>query len=361
MLAMTFVACDDEIVNPTEESKQPVDFSTILGPSTRGATFTKTELEKSENGFSVSAYNQEEQLTWTSYLSSTEGGKEAGKLPAPSDEMFMHNTKVTFSTTSWTYSPEKYWPGKVDGENYGRVTFFALGGLAKEANTITYNATTNAPEFTYTTAAAAADQKDLVADVLFDECWEKDKQVKFQFNHILSRIGFSAVLHEDLHDGTKVFVTNLRVDYADDKVANAGTYAFDLSGTNGITAAGTWTPNTASFLSGSSGELVGSNVTVEDTEIRINDNDKFLMLIPQTTTALGALTVHLMYKIETQDDSEDDTVEYPLTYKLPATLYGLGKQYTYKFILTLNPVVFDVHTTIGEWEIPGSQPGEIDL
>jgi hypothetical protein len=359
VLALTLTACsNDEILSSAADSGKAVGFGTLLSPSTRGAVFIKDGaygLQTSGYGFSVAAYNQGTALTWTDYLSGL-----SGTLPDAPD--FMNNTKVTWNSTKWDYTPIKYWPGKVDGTNYGRVTFFALGGLASGSLTIAYTGTGKKPEYTHTVPAAATDQKDLVADVLFDECWSNDKKVKFQFNHVLSKIGFEAKLATE-YSGATVTVTNLQVNYATDKVKNSGTYAFNTNGTNAEGAEGSWTPST-SYLSGNSGELVTSpGVTLNNTSgdvataKQLNEDSKFLMLIPQNIAAAD-LTVNLTYTITT--GSPEETVVYPVTYQIPAITYLLGKQYTYSFTLTLNPVVFDTTLDVKVWE-DGTSPGAISL
>ncbi|MDR1881156.1 MAG: fimbrillin family protein [Prevotella sp.] len=346
MLALALSSCtNDEIASPSENSGEAVSFNTVLGPSTRGAVFSKTDLQIAENGFFVSAYNTGAQ-EWTAYT-----------VPAAPD--FMNNTEVTWSTDKWTYNPVKYWPGKVDGTNYGKVTFFTVAGLASASNAITYNASTYKPEFAYTTDPAAANQKDLVADALFNETWSNGKKVKFQFNHILSKIGFTAKLAEQYSDAT-VKIIALQVNYTDSKVKNSGVYAFNTNGTNATVAEGAWTTG-ASYLSGNSGDLRAGNTdvtldnTASPTATTINDAAKFLMLIPQTTASEGDLTVSFTYSVQT---GADPAVLYPVTYKLPATTYVLGKQYTYNFTLTLNPVVFDADLTVEGWE-DGSAPADI--
>jgi hypothetical protein len=362
-LAMTFVACtNEEIDKPAvADSVQPLSFNTILGPSapdTRGAVFTKDDLQQATNGFTVVAYNQGEQSAFTTYLSSTEGGKAANELPSPAN--FMANQTVAWSTNKWEYTPVKYWPGKVDGTSYGKVSFFALGGLASASNALAFNSTKKTPEFnSYTVPAAAGDQKDLVADVLFDEDFTSNSgNVKFAFSHILSKIGFTAKLAAQ-YSGAEVKITALQVNYGNNRVADTGTYAFALSGTDH--AVGVWTP-AATYLTGNSGDLrVGSaDVTLDNsatpTVTTLNDASKFLMLIPQTTTMAGSLIVKLTYTVTTGAE----TVTYPITYQIPAVTYEIGKQYTYNFVLTLNPVVFDVALDINAWT-DGTQPGDINL
>ncbi|MDR3118219.1 MAG: fimbrillin family protein [Mediterranea sp.] len=339
--ALTAVACtNDAIINLVENSGQEIGFSTV---QTRSAVFDKTKLQGTGYGFSVAAYTQGEVTSWSTFM--TNPG-----LPATPD--FMNNTQVSWSTDKWTYSPIKYWPGKIDGTNYGHVTFFALGGRELTDLTIAYNSTSKVPEYTYTTPATATDQEDLVADVLFDESWSGGKKVKFNFNHILSKIGFTAKLDKDYAD-TELKITKLQVEYTANKVANSGTYTFETNGTTSDAVQGDWATGTT-YLSGNSGELQKTSpapAALTTSEVQQNDDTKFLMLIPQGPTTAGDLTVKLTYTIKTGTGT-GETVTYPVTYQLPVATYEKGKQYIYRFTLTLNPVEFDTDLTVAAWDNP---------
>jgi hypothetical protein len=364
VLALLLCACINETIqSPVSDSGNAVGFGTVLAPSTRGAVFDKDSLAKTTNGFSVSAYYTGA-TAWASYA-------------VPDVPDFMNNTEVTNGGSGWIYSPIRYWPGRLDNTNYGKVTFFALSGegLASSDNTIAYNSSSKKPEFSYTTAAAAADQKDLIADVQFDQAYDTNTgvpgQVKFQFKHILSKIGFTAKLGKYYSDATlKVKVTHLQVNYTASKIKSSGTYNFGVSGTD------PWTLGSSSFVSGdNSGELLKSSEvelskgTSDAAPIaeQLNDNSKFLMLIPQTTPTAdvsadegsGDLTVELTYTVTTGTGADEKTFTYPVTYKLPKCTYAPGKQYTYNFTITLNEVVFTVLEVTG-WT-DGTQPGNIDL
>jgi hypothetical protein len=355
VLALSLTACNkEEVIAPVANSGKAIGFGTVLESSSRGSVFTTDALKASDYGFRVSAYNQGTVLNWGDFL--------AAGLPENPD--FMGNVKVSYDLNLdddglddpvWGYSPPKYWPGKVNGSDYGRVTFFALSGVDDlNTDTITYNTASHWPEFNYTTLPAATDQADLVADVAFDRHWGHvdGNTVKFTFKHILSKIGFKAkVTGFYPNDGPaepndKVMVTSLKVVYGDNAVRNTGTYAFNTDGNeNGL---GTWATDSTFHLSGDSGELISDGVRLPSREATVqltpDDSDKFLMLIPQVVTT-GALTVELTYTIS----QGSQTVIYPITYPIPAITYEIGKQYTYVFELTTKPVVFDVDMTVGGW------------
>jgi hypothetical protein len=358
VLPLLLTACSkDEVIAPVADSGKAIGFGTVLAPASRGAVVDKDALQDPDYGFSVSAYNQGTATTWANYLT-------AG-LPATGPN-FMNNTPVTWSNTNtaWEYDPVKYWPGIVSGGGYGHVTFFGLGGLDNDDldEAFTYNATSHAPEFVHTTQDAAADQKDLVADVQFDRYWghAEGNPVKFQFKHILSKIGFTAKL-AGTYTGATIKVTSLKVVYATDKVKSKGTYAFN---TNATTANDGWTLATpASYLTGESGELVNQTNGVEvnsTSPVPLNEAGKFLMLIPQDVAA-GDLTVVFTYTV-TQGSMPAET--YPnVTYSIPAIEYKKGKQYTYNFTFTLNKVEFVLDEADIDWGEPdsGNKPADIPV
>jgi hypothetical protein len=348
VLALLLSACINETIqSPVSDSGNAVDFGTVLAPSTRGKVFTKDSLEKTTSGFSVSAYITDT-THWINYS-------------VPDEPDLMKNVKVRYnSTTPWEYSPIKYWPGRVNNTNdvavdaYGKVTFFALAGLESDDgnsdndNVIEYTGSSNKPEFSYTTDTAAAKQKDLIADVLFDQTYGTNSgKVRFQFNHILSKIGFKAKL-DDSYSGVTVTVTGLEVFYVAGKVTETGTYAFNPSGT----VEGGWTSkttfqNNGNGVSKSSGELLKdvAGVQLENgTSTTLNADSLFLMIIPQEIEA-GGLTLRFTYKVT----AGGATITYVLPYSLPKQKYELGKQYTYNFTLELNEIEFDTALTVESW------------
>jgi hypothetical protein len=343
VLSLLLTACSkDEVIAPVADSSKAIGFGTVLAPANRGAIFNKGALQNPDYGFSVSAYNQGVITDWDGFK---------GTLTA--NPVFMDNTKVTWDNPVWGYSPKQYWPGKINATDYGRVTFFALGGLESDDLTITYNAS-HLPVFEYTTEPAAANQSDLVADVVFNRHWghADGNTVKFTFKHILSKIGFTAQLAEDYSgtDNTKVKVTGLKVNYTADKVKSNGIYAFNTTfGATGSAALGSWTPGSTTLSDDSEELIISGGVELNTDASDLNRDDRFLMLIPQTITDAGDLTVEFTCEITTGTSPNEQTVIYPVFYQLPAIEYVIGKQYTYNFTLTLRPITFDVDVVVA-WE-----------
>ena len=109
---------------------------------------------------------------------------------------FMYNQKVErqSSPNNWTYSPEKYWPNNESD----KLSFFAYAPYVDETAAgapLTFKDKTTAgyPVLTYTVPTTEAAQIDLLAAVpLIDQTYSGTSgNVKFQLNHVLSRVKFS--------------------------------------------------------------------------------------------------------------------------------------------------------------------------
>ena len=343
--ALALAACtNDEVIAPVENSGIAIGFGTVTGPAaSRGAVTFKDILQNSEHEFLVTAY-QHGAKEWDTYVN---GG--INEITTTSDNFVMLNQKVAWNNGAWGYDPVKYWPGKVDGTSYGKVTFFGIGRKIGNTN-FTFNATTKRPEYIYTTPAVASNQDDLVADVQFDQSWTEGKVVRFQFGHILSKIGFKAKLAASSYANTTVKVTKLIVGY--NNVVTKGTYAFNI---NSTTANDAWTLSSDKFSpSDTSGDIIKSGgVTVNSTDANspnpLNADDKFLMLIPQTTTNDGDLIINFTYTIETGSSSKE-TVTYQACYKIPAREYAKGKAYTYTINFDLKTITFDTTLEVSGWD-----------
>ena len=277
--ALALAACtNDEVIAPVENSGIAIGFGTVTGPAaSRGAVTTANILQdNTSHEFLVTAY-QHGNTAWDTYALSN-----IPEITTTSDNFVMLNQKVAWDNNVWKYDPPKYWPGKVDGTSYGKVTFFGIG-RKKGDTTFTFNTTTKKPEYIYTTPAVASEQDDLVANTQFDQKYESDQtKVTFQFGHILSKIGFKAKL-QNSYANTTVKVTKLIVGY--NNVVKKGTYAFNTKST---TANDGWTLSTNDKFSPSdtSGDIIkAGGVTVNSIDVNnldvLNADDKFLMLIPQ--------------------------------------------------------------------------------
>jgi hypothetical protein len=334
----------EEVLNQPsglEDEASAIGFGTFLDRAPQNgvrplASVTYQDELKNE-GFTVLAYSTGT-ATWA-----------AASATAPAIPDFMNDQAVEWlsSPGTWSYAPIKYWPKA--GSDWGKVTFF---GFSSTVTGATADGVANGnPQIYFKTAAAAESQVDLVADMEADKT-KDNNPVKFEFDHILSRIGFQAKLYAEYAAAT-VTVTSLRVYYKEDQVNSSGTYTFNAddnkaAGNWDLTSAATFTEATPGngdqIFTGTSEALT---YTTNNGSSTLTAPNKYLMLIPQTLTT-GDMYVELAYSITYSDNS---TVKNLSKIDLPAVSGGWkpGTAYTYTFSLALNPVVFDTTIDVNGW------------
>lgn len=152
-----------------------IGFKTFVGTTTKAQDATIATLEDADVGFNVYAWHRENVID-----------------PIAINSGFVANymDKVEVKkTSSWTYSPLKYWPttgyldflavgnnvARVDGPgiNTGEYLFTATGG--------------GNPTIKYVCSATPANQKDLLVAESLNKT-KSDGTVHFEFKHILSKI-----------------------------------------------------------------------------------------------------------------------------------------------------------------------------
>jgi hypothetical protein len=311
----------DETPSPAGEAIG-FDSASIDAPSPESASLRTGATDRDSlyaSGFRVSAY-----------LTGLNTWSGVGSMTLPT---FMHNQDVKRAGNAWTYSPVRYWPPRMDGQQYGRLSFFAwndgTGAVVSGADR------PGAPTLTYTVPSASSAQKDLVAAVLTDQTSE-NSPLRFTFRHTLTRIGFKARLKE-AYGGVTVSVTSLRVSYTA-AVKGSGVYTF-ASASGGT---GAW-----GGLSGAmsqSDNVLSGDVPLPATDTRLNGEDKYLMLLPQTIANKGDVSVELAYSIT----AGGATTPYTATVPLPATEWPMGRDVSYAFIVSLTGVTF-AGLTVTPW------------
>jgi hypothetical protein len=371
--AMALVSCSQEsAIDETATAGQghAINFGTFMGkPETRGTVLDLPGLKI--KGFIVQAYNTDNK-SWIEFTPGTAPNFMWGSGSTPT--LNTENAQaVTWDSgnSEWIYSPTKYWPA-----NDGAVTFFAYG--ASDATSSSPNGLANftsvqtegvAPKFDFTVNGTVSNQVDLVADALFDGKYSTGAgisagtgKVKFAFDHILSKVGFSAKTAVDYSSEATVTVTDLSLAFVNAAVQTNGTFSFG----NSDASLGSWslTDNaagsaiTAAYIPIAAQDLyTGAGVVLGNSTSAINDDSKYLMLIPQTIAA-DALTATITYTIKAPV-ADGQTTTYTVVKKLPAVTLEMGKQYTFNFTITLNAVIFE-GITVNPWA-DGTQPADTGL
>lgn len=366
-LALASCSQDDLMDNGmTGDNGNAITFESYLGKSAQSrATVVTTESLKKE-GFTVDAY-----YTGTDDFSNTSTGSE-----------FMKGTKVTYNEdkAAWTYSPLKYWPNNTDD----KVSFFAYGPYG---NTNIVRNTTTVSSIDFTVQNDVRNQVDFIYNKQVDNSTLNQtkptvsEKVKFQFQHALSRIGFTvAAAVDETSVGTVKLDGNSRINVK--KVAlvsgDATSYTEGAAGpfyTNGTLdmLEGKW-----SDLDGAqSFTLAGKNhfyrtVTDKDVENSTNDIDvvqlhkfnqsqrllndsAYVMIIPtdisEITDAKTSFKIYIEYDVITEDDDNADVSK--ITNKILSknaldVTFEAGKAYNFNLILGMTSVKFDVDEVV-DW------------
>jgi hypothetical protein len=302
-LPVALLSCSRDADDAADTPGPAIGFTTeINAGDTRGLVADLAHLQTT--GFAVSAYPTGA-TPWS----------EAKSYATPT---LMHNTPVTYSSGSWTYTaPAKYWP-----VNNGKVTFFAwnVPGI-----TVSGNSVTGAPILTYRVGISSADQRDLMTGVLVDKT-ASGGNVKFAFRHVLARIGFAAKLDKQYPNET-VTVTSLIVGYTN-AVKSKGTYTFGDTDN----AEGMWELDNTPMSGDINGLMSNPKELNNDNPPKatpLNDPDKYLMLMPQTVAA-GAIKMTVEWTVT----SGGITITASATYDLPEEQTWLPGKY-YEYVLTI--------------------------
>ena len=287
LLAVTCVT--EEVYTPqaAENGTVPVSFTSVR-VGTRAGTTTLDTL-KADGGFRVFAWETGEK-EWDN--ESRDGSPNFMPLTGG------NGVPVTWSANKWTYTPTKYWPGKIGDAGYGKLTFFAYAPAAGGATGVTGVTTTAdaTPKLAFTTPAKAASQVDLTADALYNQDYTtNDGNVPFTLEHLLSKISFEAQLSAEYTGVTAVTIDTLTLTYTPGKIESAGVYTFP----DNNDADGAWVLGGSTYMTGSD-TIVTTAVALSTTHTEATSlnqsGDNYLMLLPQATEE-GDLRVGIKYSV----------------------------------------------------------------
>ena len=177
MAALTLVSCssdDLDSLSDNSSKNEAISFDGYLGRSavavngSRGGVLEIADLQKSTEGFGV-----------------------FGNYKEANDQEFganlFDNQQVTYKNSEWTYSPHKYWLPQ------GHIDFLAYAPYVKDTKL-------TGSSIDFTVENEVAKQKDLLYAKAAGQTMADNsgaKKVKFQFEHALSRLGYSVKLKKD--------------------------------------------------------------------------------------------------------------------------------------------------------------------
>ncbi|MFR9506086.1 MAG: fimbrillin family protein, partial [Rikenellaceae bacterium] len=338
---------DDGSINSTNA----VSFSTSTDKLTKGTVLDNTTAKNYD--FGVYAY-QTGTYSWSTATTKTE---------------FMNDQLVEYSNDAWTYSPTKYWPASSDD----KISFF--GYMPMNDGTDTYVATTAAtvnnylPEITFEQVMEAAKMTDFVVGKALDQT-KAASTVTIPFNHVLTRLNFSAKTETDLGSGSAVYISDLKIlGDESDALYKSGTYTMSADeATNGAwsnpTKIDTNTDlNVTSILNKTDSGIGDPATTVTAVKIStttqtvILADDEYLFLIPPYGTdgikTENDIRLELTYEIITYDANSTNTNklirnEYTKELSLPVSSLVEGKAYNAVITIGLDDVVLSANLT--DWE-----------
>lgn len=277
---------------------------------------------------------------------------------------FMFNQKVTWVDPAWTYSPLKYWPNEVAD----RLSFFAYAPHTTGSNDNIVldgftNASASAPSITYT---LNADQSKHVDLLWATPHYNLQKQtitgdVKFTFNHALSRIGFKSVaVIDELSNNNNGDIDN-------------GSHPNPLDGKTTITlksiklignfykggklnlATGAWSDYVAAASTEykwGTADFKVDNVTTTKTVVL--DDAKYLTVLPHT--ASQNIQFEVVYTVKTADGAlKDGYSEVTNTIVSDPFNFTFQQGYAYNFVLHVGLTSVKFSAEVADWDKLGEE------
>lgn len=279
----------------------------------------------------------------------------------------MDTEHVTWRENYWGYDHIRFWPSA------GTVDFYAFAPYSPQVrmgslpSDLAGKADINSPN-TYIDFPSNISPVDLVWANQPNQTAPKspNSKVQFQFKHALVRLGFDITANQVLEEKGAVITVDKVILYG----ANETSGIFLMGGhlnlktgkwvpydNHGIRWFYTWTPT---------GKVDGKDETLEEQQKKgpiyklsasqldyntpsiANEKDSYIFIIPQDPPA--NFNLKITYKVRQGNFVEDVTVYKDLLKVLPKDPFVVGgKAYTFHFKLSLDPVKFDVTTTVGDW------------
>lgn len=361
-LAAVAVSCSKDVVVNEIPQEQAIEFGTYLGrdAQTKGTVTNSTNLNSV--GFGVYSYYTTTNKTLDFYFGNSGTATSEATQFKPN---FMDNQKVYWSSSTWDYTPKKYWP--VGNTTY-KLSFFAYAPYDSDStpDDITsmrhsYSSSSaneyGQPLLTYTIPETVANHQDILfAPISQNIEITKDSNpstteegtVKFHFFHALSRIGFK-VKSAEAYNGATLKVNSITLS---GNIQNSGTmnlYAAEANvasqSSNPPVAASNnpgWSLTTATAVD----YTISPNLQISESASNDISSD-YIMIFPQTLTA-NTLTISVNYDVE---------------YTIPATVtinninsvqvnqeitFAPGKAYTFNLSIGLDAINFTAD--VEDWD-----------
>lgn len=354
LLACIGASCSSNNDQPTDSNSQAIGFNTYVG-QTRASIATLDQLET--DGFCVFAAEHSD--------------KYAGQPTTFMEEqMVVHKERAGETPGYWDYAPYRYWP-----VNDNMLSFFAYSPHQSGSDALIVPDNSTNFKLTYTTPAEPAKQIDLL--YTYERNLTKANTggaVHFQFDHILSKIGFAVYPKIELSDIMTMTVNKLSISYGDN-VISKGSLPYGEQ----------WVlDETAHFDSAVRHDIVTEDIAVlpEDeptydhvmttrarrstyTSMHPEGADNYLMLIPQPCE-LSSMTIYIEYTVVARESDGEGGYQDVASYKKSVTgtlpeayinRWSRGTQYTYVIGLDMDLIEFG-EPIISDWTTTPVEPEE---
>ena len=337
--------CAGEGVEETSSSSSSeINFDAYLGrnASTRAGVTDITSLKGTEgnSGFGVFAR----------YKHTNEEN---------SSLMLMNNEHVTWKGDHWGYANTRYWP------NEGFVDFYAFAPYLENVELVK-DPKSNDANPTYIEFTSSTSPVDLVWGAQTGQkapTSSTDGKVKFQFKHALARLGFDITANQKLEENGAVIIVKKVKLYGETENEGVfdikgylnledGTWSVDTKPSTRVVY--TWTPPDAK--DGTNFKLSASQLDHTCKKIE-NASNSYLCIIPQEKWKKFYLQI--TYKVQQGifEEKENVAVSKNLLEVLkpgvdnPSFEFVKGKAYVFHLKLSLDPINFNITTTVGSWGV----------
>ena len=288
--ALTFASCSNSELSASEENApKAIGFDVYQGrmPVTRAKT-DGTSIQTS--GFGVLA------------------SRTSGDWTSSATPNFLHNQKVTYSNSNWTYTPTKYWP-----TNDNKISFWAYAPYAEDNANISLSnvSAISAPTATITLPNAA--DLDFVAACAMNKTYSGTNNglVDFTLKHEMTRAAFKIVAASNFPSGATLKMTQVKL--SGKKLYSSAIYTFPTTDDQ----IGTWA------------RTDGNSNTITLTEdVDQNNQSGYLYLIPVESLQANDISVEVFYTVTLPGDVG---VDKSATVHIPTGGLQQGKSYLYTF------------------------------
>lgn len=325
MATLTIAGCSqNEIVETAQPGNEAVGFSVYSGVHTRAAVTDYAAIKDVAAGFGVVA------------ISSASG-----------NPLHMKDTHVTYSGSSWGYTPAVYWPTEGSSLSFYAFAPYNGAGISKGASSADFESTT-APSVTLTLQAPKK-MVDLVAAKAENKTSENGA-VSLKFAHVLSRVALKAHTSVDA-ESTTVKVTGLKII---GKTVNSSSLfyksaKYDIKNDSWTLAdEGKQEEDWTIIGSADPSEDTYPAATVTNTAASILGDNEYLFLIPVGSgDAPDAIKMELTYTVTT--GSITTTTTKTLSFTSGSGFLQKGTAYAIDFEITLNAISFKVEENGWDW------------